>query len=872
MTLSGGTRLGPYEVLALVGTGGMGEVYKGRDTRLDRTVAIKVSKAQFSERVEREARAIAALNHPHICHLYDVGPNYLVMEFVDGVPVGSTRQLSRLLDVAIQIADALAAAHAAGVIHRDLKPGNVMVTVGGDVKILDFGLAAIQTPTQDVSSIATMPASWSGAMVGTAPYMSPEQARAETMDARTDLWSLGVILYEVAVGVRPFDGPTDAAIFEALLARAPTPLRDRDPKIPLEFDRIVSRLLEKDRTLRYQSAADLAADLRRLRRTIDAESAGGERHESVIRTGVRSSRRRGAMAAVLMAALTIAVIGVWRAGVGNSVASSIPSPSEYVQLTDFADSAVAPSLSADGRMVTFIRGGEAFLSRGQIYVKLLPNGDSVRLTNDNDVKYGPVFTPDGSRVAYTRLGADVSWDTWTVPVSGGEPSKFLPNASGLAWAGNGRLLFSEIRGTGLHMGVVAATETRSEQRDIYFPPHERAMAHFAYVSPDRRSVLISEMDGVGDWQPCRLVPMDGRSAGQQVGPRAACRFAAWSPDGRSMYFSAQVAGTTRGSGPTQLFRQTVPDGTTEQLTFGPTEAEGVTIAPDGRSLITSLGLRQSAIWFHDARGDRALSSEGFASLPRISADGRRSFFLLRPNSASTSDELRSVDLESGRTDRILPGVSVSSYDVSPDDAEVVFTRQDRPQGIWLAPLDRRTPPRLLIDVGDQPSFGGKGNVIFRMPGSTTNALFRIRTDGTERERIGTIAITDKFDSSPDGQWVTSSTAGSGSSETVAISVADGRPRKICTGYCFAGWSSNGRSFYVAGVTSGPAQRTLVIPIPAGQSLPDVPSTVLEDATMWSRLRGSWIVPETFASPGSDVGSYVFVKQDLRRNLFRIPIR
>jgi serine/threonine protein kinase/Tol biopolymer transport system component len=870
VTLSAGTRLGPYEVLALVGTGGMGHVYRACDTRLDRTVAIKVSKEQFSERVEREARAIAALNHPHICHLYDVGPNYLVMEFVDGVPLAPPRALTRLVDLAIQIADALASAHGAGVVHRDLKPGNIMVTASGDVKILDFGLAAFQTPTRQAASMPTM-ASWGGTMVGTAPYMAPEQARGETVDGRTDLWSLGVVLYEAAVGVRPFEGPTDAAIFEALLARTPIPLRDRDPNVPVELDRIVSRLLEKDKALRYQSAADLAADLRRLRRAVETRSTAPDRRESLVAIDARSPhRRRGLIVAAGVGAVAIAAVVAWRAGiVGGGGPPPIPSPSEYTQLTNFTDSAVAPTLSSDGRMVTFIRGGESFLSRGQIYVKMLPNGESIRLTNDTDVKYGPVFTPDGSRVAYTRISRDGSWDTWTVSVNGAEPLKLLPNASGLVWTGGNRLLFSEIRGTGVHMGVISATETRSEQRDIYFPAHERAMAHFAYPSPDGRWLLISEMDGTNAWQPCRMVPIDGGTTGRQVGPRGACRYAAWSPDGRWMYFSAQVEGVT------QLFRQRSPDGMPEQLTFGPTEAEGVTVAPDGRSLITSLGLRQSAVWYHDARGDRSLSSEGFASRPSLSADGRRVLYLLRANAAATSDELTSMDIQSGSTDRLLPGVSISSYDISADDTEVVFTRRGTARGIWLASLDRRTPPRLLIEDGDQPSFGRNGEVIFRMPGQTTNTLFRVRTDGGGRERIGTLAIVDKFNVAPGGQWVTLSIPGSGaatSAETVAVSLEDGRILKICTGYCQAGWTADGRGFFVSGVTVGPAEQTLVLPIPSGQALPEFPAIGLGDAKLWPHLRGSRVVPEPFAFPTSDAASYVFVKQELRRNLFRIPLR
>ena len=267
MPLQPGEKLGPYEILAPIGAGAMGEVYKARDTRLGRTVAIKVASQKFSERFEREAKAIAALNHPNICILYDVGPNYLVMEFVEGSPVAATDDIPALLELAIQIADGMAAAHAAGIVHRDLKPGNILVTRDGRVKILDFGLA-IQEPASAAAPDATLTMAITdpGTTVGTVAYMSPEQARGQTVDARSDLWSFGVILYELAARARPFEGPTAAVLFEGILTKAPKPVRERNPKVPVELERIIGKLLEKDRDLRYQSATEVRADLKRVER------------------------------------------------------------------------------------------------------------------------------------------------------------------------------------------------------------------------------------------------------------------------------------------------------------------------------------------------------------------------------------------------------------------------------------------------------------------------------------------------------------------------------------------------------------------------------------------------------------------------------
>src|SRR5215211_1669547 len=309
MTLAPGARLGPYEIIDVLGAGAMGDVYRARDTRLDRIVAIKVAKEQFSERFEREARSVAALNNPHVCHLYDVGPDYLVMEFVDGTALGPVGTADRLLDIAAQFADGLAAAHAAGIVHRDLKPANILVTRGGRVKILDFGLATgDRTSASDVTAAVITQA---GMTVGTVAYMSPEQARGRLVDARSDLWALGVILYELATGIRPFDGPSTPLIFDAILNRAPVPIGERNPAVPVEIARIVDRLLDKDPDTRYQSAADLRADLKRAGRTSDlnvAVASGPHADAARFASGTAAVAARSRHRSVAWAALAVAAI------------------------------------------------------------------------------------------------------------------------------------------------------------------------------------------------------------------------------------------------------------------------------------------------------------------------------------------------------------------------------------------------------------------------------------------------------------------------------------------------------------------------------------------------------------------------------------
>ncbi len=293
--------------------------------------------------------------------------------------------------------------------------------------------------------------------------------------------------------------------------------------------------------------------------------------------------------------------------------SAARQPAAYTQITSFTDAAVTPVLSPDGRMVAFYRSDREFFTSDQIYAKMLPDGEPVQLTHDPRLKYNLAFSPDSSRIAYTVM--ENGWHTYTVSSLGGDSTLFLPNSAGLTWLDQHRLLFSEIK-TGVHMGIVTANEDRSQHREIYFPVRERAMAHYSYASPDRKWALVVEMDP--QWQPCRLIPLAGGSLGKQVGPSGACTSAAWSPHGSWMYFGVEVQGRRH------LWRQSFPDGQPEQITSGPTEEDGVAVAPGGRSLITSISTKQNAVWIHDSHGDHALSTEGYAAAtpPLFSHDGK----------------------------------------------------------------------------------------------------------------------------------------------------------------------------------------------------------------------------------------------------------
>jgi serine/threonine protein kinase len=271
MPLIVGTRLGPYEILAPIGGGCQGEVYKARDTRLNRTVALKVANEQFSERFHREAEAVAALNHPHICTLYDVGPDYLVMEYVEGEPLKGPLPVERAVEYARQILDALDAAHRIGIVHRDLKPANILVTKNG-VKLLDFGLAKAERAkaTSASDETVTQAITQEGAILGTLQYMAPEQLQGKGTDARSDLFSFGCVLYEMLTGKRAFEGASAPSVIAAVLEREPAPLEVSPP-----LERVVRRALAKDPDQRFQTAREVKTVA-----GVGDGAAGGERAQN----------------------------------------------------------------------------------------------------------------------------------------------------------------------------------------------------------------------------------------------------------------------------------------------------------------------------------------------------------------------------------------------------------------------------------------------------------------------------------------------------------------------------------------------------------------------------------------------------------------
>jgi DNA-binding winged helix-turn-helix (wHTH) protein/Tol biopolymer transport system component len=582
------------------------------------------------------------------------------------------------------------------------------------------------------------------------------------------------------------------------------------------------------------------------------------------------SRRWTIGGAIVLCAITAGAIAWLR----------LPKPAArdltYTQLTDFTDAAVAPAISADGRMLAFIRGDKWFGGRDQIYVKMLPNGDAVQLTNDPRQKCCLTFSPDGSRIAYTVWGDGRPFTTCVVSVLGGESTLMLPNAAGLTWLDEHHLLFAEIK-SGMHLGIVTATASRTEHREIYFPQHERAMAHYAYASPDRRSALVIEMDHRPVWQPCRLVPIDGQAMGKQVGPPGMCTGAAWSRDGTWMYF------TSADDNGHHLWRQRFPNGEAEQLTFGPAAEDGVAVAPDG-ALVTSIGVERNALWIHDRRGDRPLSTEGTviyhigaASLPAFAPDGRSVFYLRE--SAGSPRELWKADIESGRNDPVLSGVAVVEFDISPDGREVVFSSQPagKASQLWIAPVDRSAPPAMIAAAGENaPRFGPGGTILFRFTENNFNYVGQMKRDGSGRSRAVPYPVSTLMRISPDRRWLMAIVPQSGAmkaSTTMAVSTDGGAPHPLCVYTCWGGWSPDGRFLYISSDfrTRTNSGQTIVMPVAHDSGLPDLPEEGIPSLKSALTIPGTVVIDQDDVIPGPDVSTYAYLKTTAHRNLFQIRL-
>jgi eukaryotic-like serine/threonine-protein kinase len=691
MSLVPGTRLGPYEIVGPIGAGGMGEVYRAKDTRLGRDVAVKILPTHLSqnpevrERFEREAKAISSLNHPHICTLYDVGregdADYFVMELLDGESLGARLErgplkLDEALKIGAQIADGLAAAHKQGIVHRDLKPGNVVLTKAG-AKILDFGVAKLREEQVVDMATRTTPLTSHGAMVGTVQYMSPEQLEGKPVDHRADLFAFGALLYESLTGQRAFAGQSQASVIAAILTAEPRPVSELVATTPPAIDRVVKSCLAKDPDDRWQSASDLARELKWI--------AEGKSGSAVTSTSDRTPRSTRIPWLIAAAGLIAGLAGVAYGLRGPADAAPVLPTTRFSVVPASGELEGAPAVSPDGRSIAYIK----VAADGSIglWLHSLDTG-AARLLAGTEGARQPFWSPDGKAIAFFAQGK-----LKKVPVGGGEPQVLCDAADprGGAWGDSGEILFTaNAAGALLRVSssggevkpVTKLTEGTGEQSH-----------RFPEFLPGGRRYLYSSM-GAKDLSGIYWASLDGTPAKRILPDLSGARF-----DPRGLL----------------LFRR----GTTLMAQrFDPERGE----------------IRGEAVLISgDVRSDEQMSAyEGFS----ISHTG---VLTLRAGSNRTL-QLGWWDRSGKKLADIAPGQSFREPAISPDDAKAVAGGVDGTPtegAIWVVDLGPGGQVARLTFGGsysETPSWSPDGRfVAYSSPRQDGWALLRKRADGTGEE-------------------------------------------------------------------------------------------------------------------------------------------
>jgi Tol biopolymer transport system component len=700
-----GQTISHYHVLRQLGAGGMGVVYAAEDLRLHRQVAIKILSPRLADaphalaRFEREALAASACNHPNICTIHDVdrqdGIPFIVMELVDGVSLReylatAPVPIGVLLHLSIQVADALQTAHAAGIVHRDLTPSNVFVTRRGDAKVLDFGIAKLvadqqsEVETEAATTPADAPLTGKGHILGTPGYASPEQTLGLAVDARTDLFSLGVILYQMATGRRPFDRTTPGLVSDAVVHVAPVPPVRLNPQVPLGLAAIIEKALEKDPAVRYQSAADLKADLRRLKRHLES---GGV---------VRPAPIAGGDTPITPAPVPAA---------GDSMPPPMAGTARSRQWWGAATTVIAVALA--GALVAWL----------WLRADAVPQSISRTVTSGSGADTEPALSPDGTRIAYIVENGD-DQDLWMVDAQGVSATPWKTGAGRLrhpAWSPDGRRLYFESQVNGEPTIFQAESLNGQSTTPLIANGGEPA------ISPDGKLIAFVRRNGASNEQRVAVAPLDdvrnarfvsreGQGLWDHDGPT-------WSPDGRELCYAAwdglwvvpvggggarqltqsdstdlQPAWSSSGyiyfsskrDGLWHLWRVPADGGTPSRVTIGLGIERAPTITPDGRALAYSTARENYDIFIRDLETNeqRPVGGDDEKTLPVFSGDGTALVFVMTAGNRQGLWRQAFVKGSlSGVPQALLPapgageaGSKASQPACSPDDSRLAFLR------------------------------------------------------------------------------------------------------------------------------------------------------------------------------------------------------
>ncbi len=771
-----GQTISHYKILRKLGSGGMGVVYEAEDLRLGRHVALKFppkeleSDPQAMDRLQREARAASALNHPNICTIYEVdayeGQHFIAMELLEGKTLDQKllegpMPLSQLLDLAIQICDALDAAHARRILHRDIKPSNLFVTDRGQAKVLDFGLAKVVTEQRIAEPVAATAVTLAtvehltgpGTTVGTVAYMSPEQALGEPLDQRSDLFSFGVVLYEMASGTLPFKGNTSAGLFDAILHKAPIPPLRLNPSLPPELEQIINKLLEKERDLRYQTAADVRGDLKRLRRDSDSgrvtvatsvaampsavpSTAPPASSGTLIAQGVRQHK----LGFAVMALVGVVVLAAAAYGVFAMLHRSPVMPFQSMGITKLTDSGKAfmAAVSPDGKYVVHV---VADAGQQSLWIRHIATNSNTQILPPSDVRYSSLtFAPDGNYLFFTRIEKDKPGINllYQTPVLGGTPKLVVSDVdSCITFAPDGqRVAFirDSFRGTS---AVLITNADGSNERKLVEVSSPSVFAGNPTWSPDGKVIAVMEFFGAQARDAGRFVAIDAVTGNRKEiasFARVGQIFAsAWLPDNSGLLLAHNSQDTHWA---VQIGFLAYPSGDFRPITNDLNRySNALSVTRDGKSLVTVATEITNNIWVMPFSGGASQAVQiSSGRIEALELDWTPEGKVLSSTAGRNGFEFDLRDSDgSGKITLFSDSAPANRPSVCGDGQQIVFSSFKSGKGVGLWKIDSRGGNLQQLTDGVQDiyaacSLDGKSVFYSSIAGGQT-AIWKISIDG-----------------------------------------------------------------------------------------------------------------------------------------------
>lgn len=771
MALSAGDQVGPYKVVSLLGAGGMGEVYRARDERLARDVALKVLPSELSTdrnrltRFEQEARAASALNHPNIVAVFDIGAadstSYIAMELVQGKTLremltGGPLPLRKAVTLGTQMAEGLARAHAAGIVHRDLKPENFVVSKDGIGKILDFGLAKLLPTTEN--SLQHSAQTRSGALVGTVAYMSPEQASGKDLDYRSDQFALGIILYEMVTGKHPFRHETPLETLWAITKDDAASIRTHNPKVPLSLLWIIDRCLAKDPEDRYASTLDLSRDLQKVRDLLSVAGSSSSIEEISAVSAPTPFRWKRTLPVLAGAAVGL-LLGFLLSMLFRTPVLEPPA----VRYISYSGHDYAPAASPDGRIVAFTSDRDG---KPRIWLKELKGGGEIPLTAGPDDHAR--FTADGTTLLFSRSEGSII-SLYKISVLGGEPRKLVSDADFGDWSPDGsKIVFSRSTPEQTTITSMILTAASDGSNATVVAKKQGVLLLAPRWSPDGTMIAASQI-GVGvSANSVLLINSDGSKAHTIAPPQnlGNLSFVAWTGTGKEIVYS-QIETTATGSGSSagRMLAQDISSGTIRTLFWSPNLYVGtlnlangtVDFVGPGKLIMDASTTRQNLKQFStgDTQGRWLTHGNSGDRQPAYSPDGQ---WIVFSSNRTGNLDLWKVQVQSGTVVRLTDDAS-EDWDpaFTPDGKHILWSSARAGHfEIWMADADGTGARQVThdgVDAENPTSVAGTDWIVYASYNAARAGVWKIKTDGTQAKQLvaGAINVPEV---SPDGQWIT----------------------------------------------------------------------------------------------------------------------